>query len=191
MIKPQELENYIISESGDVFSKLTNRILKPCMSSYYKRVVLSHNGYKKRYLVHRLVAMTYIPNNESKPCVNHIDGNKLNNHVSNLEWVTYSENELHSHRKLGKKIVHSDATKQKIRDKSKGRDMSSLWEKSANSTRGKPAKNRIKISLNGVVYDSLTIASMETGVCISSISQNLSGNIHKTKAGVWKYHQDL
>ena len=54
-------------------------------------------------LVHRAVAKAFIPNPQGKPCVNHKDGNKLNNHVSNLEWVTYSENERHSYDVLGKK----------------------------------------------------------------------------------------
>lgn len=58
----------------------------------------------KRYnkLVHRLIAETFIENTLNKPCVNHIDGNKKNNSINNLEWVTYSENEKHSYRILGK-----------------------------------------------------------------------------------------
>ena len=55
--------------------------------------------------VHRCIAETFIPNPKAKPIVNHIDGNKKNNRADNLEWVTYSENTLHSFRKgLQKKI---------------------------------------------------------------------------------------
>ena len=67
----------------------------------YHRASLSKNGKVKRYLVHRLVAELFIPNPEGKPQVNHIDCNGMNNAVSNLEWVTGSENMAHS-AKLGR-----------------------------------------------------------------------------------------
>lgn len=54
------------------------------------------NRKKKRYKIHRLVAITFIPNIDNKPEVNHIDGNKENNCISNLEWTTSSENMQHA-----------------------------------------------------------------------------------------------
>lgn len=72
------------------------------MEDGYKRVVLMKDAIKKRYMCHRLVAETFIPNPDSKPYVNHIDGNKGNNEAFNLEWCTQSENEHHSINILGK-----------------------------------------------------------------------------------------
>ena len=66
-------------------------------SQGYKTVAL----HRKNFFVHRLVAQTFIPNPHNKPQVNHIDGNRTNNHVSNLEWVTQSENEHHKVYTLG------------------------------------------------------------------------------------------
>lgn len=62
----------------------------------YKRVLLTKNGKKTAESVHRLVAKAFIPNPENKPQINHIDGNKLNNCVDNLEWVTHQENQAHA-----------------------------------------------------------------------------------------------
>ena len=59
-------------------------------------VTLCKNGIQKKYLLHRIVANAFIPNPYSKPQVNHIDGNTLNNCVDNLEWVTGSENMQHA-----------------------------------------------------------------------------------------------
>jgi hypothetical protein len=63
----------------------------------YTQVGFTHKGKTYRLLVHRIVALTFIPNPENKKCVNHIDGNKSNNHPSNLEWCTYKENIKHAH----------------------------------------------------------------------------------------------
>ena len=63
----------------------------------YKAVILTKNNQSKRCLIHRLVAQAFIPNPENKPQVNHIDFNKANNRLDNLEWCSIRENVTHYH----------------------------------------------------------------------------------------------
>lgn len=73
------------------------KLLKPYKSKKgYLSVDLRINGKRKIMLVHRLVAETFIPNIYNKPQINHIDGDKTNNNVNNLEWCTNGENQLHA-----------------------------------------------------------------------------------------------
>lgn len=76
-------------------------------SKAYARAKLNLNNKFIKISVHRLVAIHFIPNPENKPQVNHIDGKKLHNDVSNLEWATGSENQIHA-LKMGLKIVQVD-----------------------------------------------------------------------------------
>ena len=71
--------------------------MRPCHNGWgYLEIWLTIDGKQIRKLVHRLVAKEFIPNPLDKPEVNHIDGNKQNNRVDNLEWVTGSENKRHA-----------------------------------------------------------------------------------------------
>ena len=89
--------DYEVNELGEVFRIRNPKPKYQSVNRYgYKVVGLWKNNKATAKTVHRLVALAFIPNPENKPCVNHIDGNKQNNHVSNLEWVTYSENTVHS-----------------------------------------------------------------------------------------------
>ena len=148
-IEDTESGIYRVTAEGRVFSQTKRKIplvgkgmeftgefkfiLEPERELTY---TLNNRGYfsvgirRKTFMVHRLVALAFIPNPEQKPHVNHIDGNKLNNHVSNLEWCTAKENNLHArqtglHKQaVGHKIKYqSDLTKQKalanLKDKSK------------------------------------------------------------------------
>ena len=90
-----------ISRNGTIKE---NRILKPNKVMGYSQVGLQKYGTRKYKKIHRLVAEAFIPNPENKKEVNHKDGNKANNCVDNLEWVTTSENQLHSYYKLKNNI---------------------------------------------------------------------------------------
>jgi len=89
-------ENYLVSDRGRVFNLKFKRFRKPAKNSCgYFQVDLWKNGVGKTLKVHRLVALAFIPNPENKLTVNHIDSDRTNNFVSNLEWNTYSENSQH------------------------------------------------------------------------------------------------
>lgn len=90
--------DYDVYEDGSIFSHYTNRFLKPDFTKKgYYQVTLFIEKKPKRIKVHRLVAMLFLEENiENKPTVNHIDGNKINNHYSNLEWATFRENNQHA-----------------------------------------------------------------------------------------------
>lgn len=90
---------YQVSNFGRVKRLNTNRILKSAKSKGgYPYIVLSKNGITSNKTIHRLVAKAFIPNPENKPEVNHIDENKTNNKVSNLNWMTRKENVNHGTR---------------------------------------------------------------------------------------------
>ena len=91
-------DRYLISDSGNIISKkYKGKYLKPYINNNgYKSVTITNGIKYKNCRIHKLVALTFIPNPENKPWINHKDGNKLNNHVSNLEWCTPKENVIHA-----------------------------------------------------------------------------------------------
>ena len=123
--------------------------------------VINYN--KTSYLVHRIVGEKYIPNILNKKTINHKDGNKENNKLINLEWNTYSENNIHSYRVLGK----------------------------ISCKKNKPSANRKKISIKNIntdelfMFNSLTEASKYFNVGITTIYLWLSKQI--TKKYICKY----
>jgi len=94
-------QNYSVSTYGDVRNDITKRVLKKGKTTKgYFQVCLSINGIRNVLLVHRLVASAFLKNIEGAKVVNHIDGNKLNNKLSNLEWVSQSRNIKHYHSEI-------------------------------------------------------------------------------------------
>ena len=91
--KQSIVENYEISNLGRIRNTKTGNIIKPDKEEKgYCRLSIKVNGRKKHYPVHRLVAIAFIPNLLNKTQVDHIDNNKSNNRVDNLQWVTNKEN---------------------------------------------------------------------------------------------------
>ena len=106
--------HFMVSESGKVKSldrkykrsdgsiyPVAGKELTPFISNAgYKRIALRKNGKPMKYSVHRLVAEAFLPREEGRDFVNHLDGDKLNNHYSNLEWVSMIENNCHRFNKI-------------------------------------------------------------------------------------------
>ena len=137
----------------------------------YREVKLSRNGIVElRKRVHQLVAIEFIPNPENKPCVNHINGITNDNRVANLEWCTYSENELHSYRVLGKKANNPTLGK-----------FGKLHHHS------KPV---LQFDLKGNFikeFESICQVRRELGISTGNVCMNLRGTRKYAGGFVWKY----
>lgn len=112
-----ELGNYSVSSFGNVRNDKTSRILSKCANSRkYYLVHLFDRGHSTSERVHRLVAMAFIPNPNNHPIVDHIDGVLSNNNISNLRWVSCSQNQMNtitpSNNKSGVKGVYWDTQNQ-------------------------------------------------------------------------------
>ena len=90
--------NYLCNEKGEIYSLLSAKIMKTHgdKDGYQQLRMTVEKGKAVTVKTHRLIAQTFLPNPENKPQVNHKDGNKKNNAVSNLEWCTHKENQKHA-----------------------------------------------------------------------------------------------
>lgn len=93
----KRFHNYEVYDDGRIYSNYRHKFLKPSLTLFgYLEVCLFIDRKPQRFRIHQLVALCFIPNPNKLPMVNHIDGNKLNNNVSNLEWCTAYENNKHA-----------------------------------------------------------------------------------------------
>ena len=158
--------NYSVSDTGYVRNNVTDKTLayRRAGMGYFK-VTLCKDGKHYECYIHRLVANAFIPNPANKPQVNHIDGNKQNNSISNLEWVTDKENKQHLYSRL---------------------DTTETRKKMSLSRRG--AKNGYSHKVirleDKKVYDCVGEAAREIGVhraCVSDVcrgKQKTTGGFH-------------
>ena len=110
--------NYQVSWFGRVLNTKTGRILKPGTSGPgYRYVILSKNGKPKIHYVHQLVAREWVPNPEEKRCVDHIDGDRTNNHHGNLRYATHSENSRNQKTRTNKSSIYKGVYLHKSRNK--------------------------------------------------------------------------
>lgn len=119
--KHPKFDKYQISNLGRVWSERKQKIMTIFKqnSGYWQICIVDNNGKSTRFLVHRLVALVWIPNPLNKPIINHIDGDKNNNQVTNLEWCTNSENIKHA-RKTGLNPYNVPTLNKKLSGQRKG-----------------------------------------------------------------------
>lgn len=160
-------KGYEISNIGEVRNINTGVILKPSISiKGYNTVVLKG----KRVLVHRLVATAFIANPQNKSQVNHINGQKRDNRVENLEWVTCSENIIHSY-KIGKQRMG--------------------WDRELINRNARSHYKKVKAIEIDRVFDSITKASQEHNICLSSISNCLHKRIQTAGGYHWEFINEV
>ncbi|ALM64610.1 HNH endonuclease [Lactococcus phage 936 group phage PhiE1127] len=157
-VKIEGFNNYEVSNLGKIRNIKSGRTLKPYLDNNgYLMHCLSENNKRKNLLLHRVLAIAFIDNPEEKPCVNHIDENKLNNDLSNLEWCSVRENNVHGTRmkriaeKRFKKVIQLDLNDNVLN-----------------------------------VFESIKQAGQETGVFATSISACCNGRIKSSGGFKWK-----
>lgn len=89
-------KKYFVTDKGKVFAIHTNGFTNNKKCTVHIRGYVYVRTANKNFQLHRLVATAFLPNPHKKPCVNHKDGNKANNNLNNLEWVTFKENSQHA-----------------------------------------------------------------------------------------------
>ena len=151
----EKYPSYFVTKEGLIFSSKTNKYLKFSYDQQgYQRVGLYVGNYKTKTIkVHRLVAETFIDNPENKKDVNHIDCNKSNNNISNLEWTTRSENIKHAFKNGIKTIT----------------------DKQINGVKNRFSKKVINVH-TGEIYNSLKEVSEIFNIKYSTLKNNFRPN---------------
>ena len=173
----KNFEDYSVTNDGKIYSykKGIKREIKVLIGNHgYNYAGFWKKGKNKTLLIHRLVAEAFIPNPNNYPCINHIDGDKFNNNDWNLEWCTYSQNNQHSIDYLNKKSPMLNKF---------GKD-------------NHISKKVCQFTKDGIFikeFDSMTQASIELKICLTSIGQCCKNPPSLKSCGgfKWKLKKDI
>ena len=171
--------SYEISSLGKI-RNLQGKVLKTYIqNSGYEQIKINYQGLHIHRSIHRLVAEAFIPNPLNKKYVNHIDGNKLNNTVDNLEWCTNSENILHA-RKTGLNPYNKPTLGLKLKPRSNNAKQSQYlgvhWDKSRQRWRAVVVLDKVKYLQKR--YDSEYEAALARDECIKQYNLPLPLNFN-------------
>lgn len=150
-------------------------LLVDCDNRWYRKVFIYKNKIPKNFLIHRLVAEAFIPNTDKKPQINHIDWDKANNKLYNLEWSTNSENIKHAFQKLWHKNHFQTNHPGK-------------WKKWKYAVSSKKVKQTSKDWDTIKIWDSMTQASITAWTTLQSISDCCRWKIKTSWWYIWKYN---
>ena len=156
-------DSYTIDTDGVVYNVTKQKTLKGTSVTKNNRYIKIHVG-NKFYPLHRLVAQHFLPNPNNLPQVNHIDGNRYNNSVSNLEWVTGSENVLHAYAN-GLKSNHGELNPfRKLTEE----DVRKIWALRNTGLTARQIRDRLKLPVS---VDA--VKAVRTGKNWSSVTSKL------------------
>lgn len=183
---------YQINENGEVYSHKTHKILKNVIGThgYYLIYLTAQGGKTVVKQIHRLLALAFIPNPENKPCIDHIDGNRKNNSLSNLRWCTVKENnnnpvfkERCSKSKLGTKLSKEAIRKRYETWVRNGRHVN----RSLNNGKSKRVV-QYDLNMNQVnIFPSLMEVFRHFGYNPSNVGNCCNGKKKTAYGYIWKY----
>lgn len=158
LLKWRGTKRYTISENGTVYDTLRGKNKPVFYRNGYKCVRLNDGAKDRNEYIHRLLCESFVENPNNLPCVNHIDGDKVNNNIANLEWCDKGKNNRHAYRTGLRR-----------------------------NGRGGGHNSPILCIETGKKYSSITQASEMTGIGRTALNECLSGR-NKTCARLhWKY----
>lgn len=186
-LRPYRLnEHYFVSDDGRVYSKRAQRWLTPVdRGNSYLCVSVPVKGKIKQISIHRMVAEMFLDNPNNKPCVNHKDGDKINNNVSNLEWASYPENSNHAWENglyesnrlavsKSNKKRWQDGRNEKLRSINKNRTKE-RWLAGEMGKAAEAVSKKVIDTKTGIIYKSCVEAAKSNNINKNTLRGKLSG----------------
>lgn len=177
-------DRIVFNEGSQKYNKIQGKVLKSCANNMgYLYVDLMINKKRSRQLIHRLVAITFLPNPHNYPCINHKDCNPKNNHIDNLEWCDYSYNNKYAF-DHGKRFVTEKMHKAYKAPKPHMWKGVSCYDKNT----GEKVKEYCSITAAAQdLYEKQITTNIDA--CRTNIGTCANGKAHTAYGFVWKHNK--